>query len=265
MTDTTVTPGDDVATARGTRLATVGLLMAATGPLLLLAATLLWGLDTDEIGFLVVATVAALAGAWLVNRPRTAAKVAGIVLAVLVAGALFWTAFGLAEPTSFFDFVPGLLVVPGVLLALIAGITSIRARKRGRPLGGGERRAAVAVLGVVLLLAGLSGALTLTSRDTVDADDAARADLTVELQDFEFTRAGYDVGGDTTVLVKNSDPFAHNFTVDALDIDVDLGPGSEKLVTIPARPGTYVLYCDPHTEDPEDPSADDMAAEITVD
>lgn len=81
---------------------------------------------------------------------------------------------------------------------------------------------------------------------------------------FEFDRATYDVAGGATILVKNSDPFVHTFTVDALDIDVDLGPGSETLVTIPAEPGTYVLFCQPHSSDKDDPGEDDMAAVLEV-
>ena len=42
-------------------------------------------------------------------------------------------------------------------------------------------------------------------------------------------------------------------------------PGDEALVKIPNEPGTYVLYCRPHTSTPGDPDYDsDMAARITV-
>ena len=93
------------------------------------------------------------------------------------------------------------------------------------------------------------------------ADDA---DLTVSLTDFEFDEDGYELEGGATVLVQNDDPFVHTFTVDELGIDVELGPSSEKLVEIPEESGAYVLYCDPHTEDKDDPSEDDMASELTV-
>jgi plastocyanin len=200
----------------------------------------------------------------LIRQRRTALRIVGIVLAVLAGGTVFWTAFGLAEPASFFDFVPGLLVLPGALIALVAGIISIRSAKQARTVTGGERRATAVILGALGLLAALSGILTLSGRETVDADVAADADLIVDLEDFEFDQASYEVAAGATVLVKNSDPFVHTFTVEALDIDVDLGPGSEKLVTIPAEPGTYVLFCEPHTSDPDDPSDDDMAAKLTV-
>jgi uncharacterized membrane protein len=56
---------------------------------------------------------------------------------------LFWTAFGLAFPNSFFDFVPGLLVIPGALIALTGCIAALVARKRGKATqapANGERK-----------------------------------------------------------------------------------------------------------------------------
>lgn len=249
---------------RGTNLATLGFLMAATGAILLVAAPLLWGLDSGDVAFFAFPAVLGLVGAALIRRSRTVWKVMALVLAIVVAGGLFWTAFGLTTPASFLDFVPGLLVLPGVLLALAAGITSIRSGKQGRPVGPGERRATMGILGVLGLLAVASAVLTATGRETVDADLAADADLVVDLENFEFDQASYEVTGEGIVLVKNSDPFVHNFTIDELDIDVDLNPFSEKLITLPDQPGTYVLFCEPHTEDPDDPSDDDMAAELRI-
>jgi hypothetical protein len=66
------------------------------------------------------------------------------------------------------------------------------------------------------------------------------------------------------VLVQNDDPFTHTFTIDELGIDIELGPYSEELVELPGDSGTYVLYCEPHTSDTEEPSDDDMAAELTI-
>jgi plastocyanin len=202
----------------------------------------------------------------LVRQRRTWMRVVALVLALAVAMALFWTMFGLAAPASFFDFVPGLLVVPGVLIALVAGIASLRAGRRDatRAASPRERTAMVAIGGALGALAVVSAVLSLAGRETVSDAEAAEADFVVDLKDFEFDQATYETTGDVTVLVKNSDPFLHTFTVDELGIDVELNAGSEKLVTIPGEPGTYVLYCEPHTSDPEDPGEDDMAATLTV-
>lgn len=245
-------------------MGTLGFGMIAGGPLLLVLATLVFGLDADELAFFVVPVVLAALGAFLLRRQGTLPKVGAIVLAVVSFGMVFWTAFGLALPASFFDFVPGTLVLPGALLAIGGTITSIRSAKAQRSSTDGERRAVMVVLAALGLLAVTSAVLTVTGRDTVPDALADSADLTVSMKDFEFDQAGYDVPAGGTVLVENDDPFVHTFTVEALDIDVELGPYSEKLIEVPDEVGTYVLYCQPHTGDTEAPGEDDMAAGLTV-
>ncbi len=241
--------------------------MQGGSTLVLIAVALLWGLDTGELGFFAVPTVLALAGSRLVLRSRTLWKVVAIVFGVGAAAMMFWTAFGLTAPGSVFDFVPGILMLPGLLITLVAGIAAIRSGKNGllARAEGTERRAMQIIVGGVAVLAALSSILTLTGRETVSGDLVADADLVVNLTDFEFDQGTYSIGAGDTILVKNSDPFHHTFNVDALGLDVSLNPGSEKLITIPTdAAGTFVLYCEPHTSDKNDPSADDMAATITV-
>jgi plastocyanin len=254
--------------ARWSRLASSALLVAAVGPMLMFAASLIWGLDVGDATFFAVGAVLAFAGALLLRSRRTVARVLGLIVALLVGMMLFWTAFGLATPDSFFDFVPGVLVIPGALTAIVAGIAAIRAQRRGDLVpssGAGERKAMTVGAALIVVLAVASAALTLTGRDTVDA---AEADVTIAMSDFEFEADGSEIAlsaGDV-VLVRNDDPFHHTFTIEELDIDLDMGPGSEELVTIPDdASGGYVLYCEPHTNDPEDPSDDDMAARIRID
>jgi len=250
---------------RWTRLAALGLVLAGIGPLLMVLAGTLWGLDvSSDVPFFLVTAAIAFIGAFLVFRFGTWAKVAGIVASVLVAGALFWTAFSLFTPNSFFDFVPGLLVIPGALIAIVSCIAALRAAGRGdRPTAatGGERKGIRIVLGVVLVLVVLSGVLTFTGKSSVDEADA---DTTVTLKDFEFDREEYAFEAGSRVLVRNDDPFLHTFTVEPLDIDEPLTPGSEVLVEIPEESGEYTVFCQPHTSDPDDPSEDDMAASMTV-
>lgn len=252
---------------RWTDLATLGFALSGLGPLLLLVAVLAWSLDTEgETGFFAAIIAIAVVGAVVVRLKQPWTKVVAIVVAVMLFMGLWWTVFGLlAGPSSFFDFMSGVLVMPGALLALIASVGAFRAQRRGR-LGskpeGGERRAIRAAITVVALAAVLSGILTLTSRSTVD--DASAAEQTVTLKDFDFAPKELSVTGGSQVLVRNDDPFLHTFTIDKLDIDETLTLGSEKLITIPAEPGTYILYCKPHTEDPDRPGQNDMAATLRI-
>ena len=252
---------------RWTDLATLGFALAGLGPLLLLIAVLAWGLDTEgETGFFAAIIGIAIVGAILVRLKQGWTKIVAIVLAIMMFMGLWWTVFGLlAGPASFFDFMSGVLVMPGALLAAVGSIASFVARRRGnlgdRPVGG-ERKTIRAAIVVVALAALSSGILTATSRAKVN--DPSTADTTVTMKDFEFSPTEVSVTGGGQVLVRNDDPFLHTFTVDQLDIDETLTIGSEKLITIPSTPGTYILYCKPHTQDPDDPDTNDMAGTLRV-
>jgi plastocyanin len=267
MTEQTIDAQPAGTRPRWTDLATLGFVLAGLGPLILLIAVLAWGLDTEgETGFFAIIIGIAAIGAVLVRLKPRWTNIVALVLALMLFMGLWWTVFGLfAGPSSFFDFMPGLLVMPGALIALIGSIGAFRAGRRG-DMGvhpkGGERKTIRAAITVVAIAALLSGILTFTSRSTVD--DASAAEETVTMKDFEFSPTELSVSGGGQVLVRNDDPFLHTFTVDQLDVDVALTIGSEKLITIPAKPGTYILYCKPHTQDPDDPDTDDMAGTLRV-
>lgn len=251
--------------ARWTRLAALGLLLAGLAPLLMFVAGLLWGLSVGEDGgfFLITAAIGIVAS-FLVRQFGAWSKVVGIIASLALLGALFWTVFGLFTPTAFFDFVPGLMLIPGALIGLVCCIAALVAGKRDHrtvaPVGG-EKRGIRIVLTAIVALAAVSAVLTFTGRSTVDDPGDAP---TVSLSDFEFDQAEYTVPAGTQVFVRNDDPFLHTFTIDELEIDEAFGPSGEKLIDIPDEPGTYVVYCKPHTMSPENPSDDDMAATITV-
>lgn len=250
--------------ARWTRLAAVALVLVAAGPLLMLGAGIGFGLSIgDELAFLVITAGIALAGALLVWRFGTWAKVVGILCAAAVAVMLFWTAFAVVVPASFFDFVPGFLVIPGAILTIVSCLAAIVAGRRGhraRRADDRERASVVAVLVIVVLAAGASALATLAAQ----AGERGPADATVVMRDFEFTESVYDVASGTRFGIRNDDPFMHTFTVDALDVDVTVTPGSRKVVRVSGQPGEYVLYCRPHTGTPADPGEGDMAATLRL-
>jgi plastocyanin len=237
--------------------------MAALGPIMFIAAALLWGLSSDDAGFFGTAAVIALVGAFVVRFPGLWAKVVGMFLAILVSGALFWTAFGLFAPGSFFDFVPGLLVLPGTITCIVACIAALRSRNQAPGDATSDRprkviRSFVAVVGVLAIV---SAGLTFASKKSVDSTGVA---ATVTLSDFEYDKDEYDFAAGSKVLVRNDDPFIHTFTIEELNVDEVLSPGSEILVTIPSEPGEYILFCDPHTDDSKNPTEDDMAARARI-
>lgn len=266
-TETSVTaPETSNAPARWSRLAALGLFLAALAPTLMILGAVLWGMDTSDIGFFGGAAAVGLIASFLVWRFGMWSKIVGIIASILLMMMMFWTAFGLAAPNSFFDFVPGILVIPGGLIALVCCVAALVAGRRGHrtvAAEDGERRGIRIVLTAVIVLAAVSGVLTFTGRSTVDDPGDATE---VALADFEFDQDEYTVSAGSEVYVHNDDAFMHTFTIDELDVDETLTASSETLITIPSEPGTYVVYCRPHTMDPDNPGddEDDMAATITV-
>ena len=268
MTEPEPGPSVDRGVAKGTRLAVLGLLMISSAGVIWMVAGLVWGLDFgDSAGFLIPTIVVPALAAFAVWRSGTWAKVVGILVALLTLGTLWFTAFGLFEPDSFFDFVGGLLVGPGAVIAIVGCVQAIRTRSTGEPTSrrdGGEARAIKAIVAVVAGLTVVSAVVTFVGRSTADASGA---DGEVALEDFSFETGeddGLTVTGGDTVYVENEDPFQHTFTVDDLGIDVAFGPGSQELIEIPAQPGTYTLYCRPHTSNPDDPTDSDMTTTLTI-
>jgi plastocyanin len=212
----------------------------------------------EEAGFVLPLVAVAAVTTFLVWRfEATWAHVLGAVIAVAAALMLFWVAFGLAHPSSLFDFVPAVMFVIGVPLALGGNIAAIVQRRRGvietgtsRP----ERRLAVVTLGIVAVALVGSAVLAALARSTVDealAADATRVDMT----GFEFEPGAIEVGAGESLLVHNADPFMHDFVVTELGIEEVVTPGSDVLIEVPDAPGSYVVYCTLHS-DTSDPQPD---------
>ena len=158
-------------------------------------------------------------------------------------------------------------MLPGVLLAIGGTIAAFRSAKRGvsraDPASGGPSLVIVTMVGI--LAVAFRRPHRDRSRHRVRTRSPTDADLVVDLEDFEFDEDAYEVPAGGTVLVKNDDPFLHTFTID--DARHRRGPRPRRARSSsrsPRTPGTYVLVCEPHTSDPDDPAEDDMASEITV-
>lgn len=253
--------------ARYSKLASLGLLMISLAPVLMLGAGLIFELDIREYVFFFVPLGIALVAAVLVRFFGTWAKIIGI-LAALVAAAppvgLFWTAFGLEQPGSFFDFVPGVLVVAGAVIAIVFCITAIAASSRGHrgtKATGGERIAIRTVFVLLLVVVVVSGVLTYMGISTVSGTEPS---ATLSMKDLQFDPRNVEVEAGSTLLLQNNDPFFHTFTIDELGIDESLTLNDEATIDLPDKPGTYIFYCRPHTQNRKNPSQDDMAGTITI-
>jgi plastocyanin len=248
-------------------LARLGLL----GLTLLTATMLLFGglvalMFPEEAGFIlpplaIIAVVTALV--W--RKGATWTHVLGAIATLALGLMMFWVAFGLTHPASFFDFVPGVMFVLGVGLSLVGNIGAIVRRKRRGPSSAPEQRVQQVTVGVVAVAVLVSGTMSLLGRDRVDPATVPDA-VAVGMSNFEFEPATIDASGGGQLLVHNGDAFMHDFVVPALDIDVDVRPGSSALIDVPDAPGTYVVYCTLHsdTSDPDPDPEHGMVARLTV-
>ncbi len=181
-----------------------------------------------------------------------------LVIGLLVAGALLllvvpFSIFNLQHPESAGDFIPILLLIAGSILGLVGSAVSLVQRQRhtlrarATPA---EALAVKAILAALALLALVSLGLTAVSRTTLSAEAKANA-VSVEIKSFDFypNRIVAKSGETVRLVVKNSDPTLHTFTLPEAGVDMSVPPGSEKLVEFKApAPGEYRWYCIPHSD-----------------
>ncbi len=230
-----------------TQVLGLGLISAA---LLVVVAVILIMLGGEDIAlFAVLAAVGVVVTLVVWRYDRLWARIVGLVATVVLALGAFFLAFGLFQPFSPLEFIVGLAFVLGVLLALYGGIATLVAGRRGS-MGptrgeGWIRTAVVAIMGVgvVISIAGF-----LATRTTVSAAEAAAA-TPLEMVKFEFEPETTAVSAGGSLYVTNTDAFAHDFTLEDLDIYVHIGPGSEAIVDLStAPPGTYDYHCSLHSD-----------------
>lgn len=248
-------------TTHGTmQLVGAGLIAAAVTFVIVVSAFVL---DlTEDLVFLIVVLAVAIGGAVVVWRfDALWARIVGLVSTVAVFMTTFWLAFGVFAPFSPLEFVVGLAYAIGVVLSIVGGIMAIVAGRRGR-VGATrtERRLLPVIAGVLGIAAVVSIAGLLATRTTVSAEEAAGS-VPLDMEKFEFSPDATSVAAGGTVLLTNSDPFMHDFTVEDLGIEVVVGPGSEALVSFEgAAPGTYDYLCTLHSD-----GTSGMKGTITVD
>jgi cytochrome c oxidase subunit 2 len=75
--------------------------------------------------------------------------------------------------------------------------------------------------------------------------EAVAADVTIEMQDIKFVPNEFEIDADkpVTVLLKNTGAAQHDFSIDALNIQVGVAPGESKTIEINAPAGKYDFYC----------------------
>lgn len=209
--------------------------------------------DGEDAGFFGTVALVAVIVTFLVWRfDSTWARVLGILGTLAVFAAVFFLAFGLLQVFSPIEFIVGMLLLVGFLLSIVGGIRAIIAgRKQRMAPRPGEARLRTGVIAVMSAAALISIVGFFFTKSTVSEAEAAGA-TTLEMFDFEFEPKQSSVPSGGKLLVVNSDPFAHDLTVNELDVAVHVGPGGEALVDLSgAAPGTYDYFCSLHSDGTE--------------
>lgn len=222
----------------------------------------------EAIVFLGPFMAIALLMAALAWRFGTWAKILATVVAILMllANAPFM-AEAVAHPSVFFDFVPSMLIIAGAVIAAAGGVAAVVRRADPRTQASdGERTIRRASIALVILVAAISAALSIAGRTTLSAAEKVGA-TQVGLRNFSFQPQSFEAtsAGPARIVVHNSDVALHTFTVDALGVDVGVPPGSDVAVDLgAAAPGTYQVYCRPHSEVQPDGTRQGMTASLVV-
>jgi plastocyanin len=236
--------------ARTTHAATqtFGLALLAATLVAAVALSLIFFEPAEAVVFAVPGLLA-FAGAMATRRvDRQWARWLGIAASVIgLVG--FFLAFGIFQPFSPIEFVFGVAYVLGFFFSLVGGIRALRAFRRGatEPSGAHTRMQKLVLAGVAALSV-ISVVGFFATKQTVSEADAAGA-IVLDMVDFEFDPISLAVPAGGKLLIKNSDPFVHDFKFEELGIKIVLGPGSEKLVDLSElEAGPYDYFCSLHSD-----------------
>jgi len=180
---------------------------------------------------------------WLTRRGGRAGLIMTAALSFLFLGlnAPFIVP-SLSVPASTVDFVMTGVLVVLALTNLVSAIAAIRRSSTGARAGL-MGRAAVGLLLVVV-------AVAIVGRVTYDSPPAQTGDVRLTAQDFEFSTSTLESdGGEVSVFVDNKDSALHTFTVEELDVDLQVPGGSTARITFDATAGSYEFICVPHESD----------------
>lgn len=217
--------------------------------------------DTEDLGFFLIVGGVSVVATFVVWRfDGTWARIVGLIGTLAVTATVFWLAFGVFQIFSPLEFIVGLVFLVGFLLSLIWGVmalvSGIRDRMGPTKVDGVLR---TWVLGLVGVLSVVSIVGFVFTRETVSEPEAAGA-TALEMVDFEFDPNNTVTDG--KLLIHNGDPFAHDFTLEDLDIYVYVGPGSDAIANLSsATPGTYDYFCSLHTDTA---TGEGMTGQVTI-
>ncbi|MDQ3573970.1 MAG: cupredoxin domain-containing protein [Actinomycetota bacterium] len=173
----------------------------------------------------------------LVRRPGKAGPImVGVVSILFVLTSLPFIVEDVSHPASFLAFSTTL----AGLVASVVGVLAMVGFLRGWPSASAAQVGVVALV-VIVLGVGLSVVSSLfVSNQAAEGGDVVLKASEVEFKpDMARARAGR-----VSVHVGNEDLSRHTFTIDALDVDLEVPAGKSRRVEFSAQPGTYDFTCE---------------------
>lgn len=180
---------------------------------------------------------------WLGRSTKGPAILLLISFVLMIASSAPFIIPTLVVPASGGDFILSLASLVAGVVGIVAAVAVLR---RSSDLTGASRKLGMAAAGLLLIAAAFS------IFSTLDYEDATAQEGDVELiaEDIEFTDTSLKAeAGEIGVFVDNADGTLHTFTIDELDVSLDIPASKAARVTFQAEPGTYDFYCSPHKED----------------
>jgi len=195
---------------------------------------------------LLIFAVPFVVGALVVRRrPRGGAIALAIIAVLTLILNLPFIIPMLGVPASTEDFVMTTVMLIFLVVLLTAAIAAIR----GRASASGPSHAARTVGFAALALIGLSIATAAAARVTHESAVAQAGDIEITTENVEFTHEHISTeAGEVTVFVENKDTTLHTFTIEELDVDLQIPSNSAARVTFDAPPGSYEFICTPHSD-----------------
>lgn len=196
------------------------------------------------IGFFVPFIVIFGSVGWWVGRGgRASAIVLGVLSILFLAINAPFLISTLTVPASLIDFVSNAWLLLAGITAIVAGFAA--ARSAPSEGASGLERVVVGLAAIALIVSIIA---------TLTYDEASQQDGDVQLTatDVEFDPEALEAdSGTVAVFVTNNDPTLHTFTIDELDVDLDIPANTTARVEFEADAGEYKFYCVPHETDME--------------
>jgi plastocyanin len=181
--------------------------------------------------------------AWMSRSTKGPAILLLVAFVAFIALSAPFTIPSLAVPASAGDFILNVAGLLAALTGIVAAIAVIRGRTEAAPAARSIGMAAAAVFVV-------AAAFSVFSAVTYDDAELQEGDVELVAQDIEFRQTSLQAeGGEVSVFVENQDSTLHTFTIEELDVDLDVPASKSARVTFDAEPGEYEFFCEPHKED----------------